>query len=485
MKKLLIIALALGMVGCTVAENPFAPGETPDYANVRLSHEGSAGDVVLQAFAWQSKWSGNHGDWYNNVKNVANIDKFDIIWFPPPGKTIRYDIGERGDYNSACGYMPMDYRDYGSYRQWVQDSSGWYQHGGSETLYGSTSELQSAISTLHGKGCKVIADVVVNHRAARQKNYDNEWCSWKDSSGQVASGYMAWGHADYDRNPVQILNCSGGGGGNEGSWSYGGRTYYNTSTGYAAEISHWYSSTRNDIKAYLYDLKNYLGFDGFRWDLVKGFEPSYVGEYNDYVNAYFSVGEWYEYNSRQALCDWVNKTGGKSMVFDFDLKGDLTMAVKSQNFSGLAGGIHWWPAAMVTFVDNHDTGKSSGGGQAHNPIEDGSNDHRNRMQAYAYILSHPGTPCVYWYHWQDCGSTLRSFINTMIDKRKQESITKTSSLSVNYASGQYYEAVVGSPGTGKAIAIALGGGSWRPWNTHGSGWTEVWSSDRLMVWTKN
>ncbi len=325
--------------------------------------------------------------------------------------------------------------------------------------------------------------MIVNHRAGRQQNSSGEWCKWGDGMGQVESGYYVWGQ--WTNDPQQILNESGGSGGNEGSWTHDGRTYQNASTGYAAEISHWYSTTRDDITSYLSALKS-LGFDGFRYDMIKGFDPYYLGVYNDHAGAYLSVGEWYGYNSRQELMDVVNRSGNKTMTFDFDLKGDLTMAVKAQDFGGIAAAIHWWPRSQVTFVDNHDTGHSSGGGQAHNPIE-GSFPDRERRQAYAYILTHPGIPCVYWYHWQDCGSAVRDFINLMIDTRKAESIVADSPLDVHYAGGRYYEAVVGNPAGGAAVALALGDGSWRPWHTHGSGWTEVYysSSYRTRVWRKN
>ena len=52
-----------------------------------------------------------------------------------------------------------------------------------------------------------------------------------------------------------------------------------------------------------------------------------------------------------------------------------------------------WREVAVTFVDNHDTGYSPGqnGGQHHWALQDGL-----IRQAYAYILTSPGTPVVWW-----------------------------------------------------------------------------------------
>lgn len=45
----------------------------------------------------------------------------------------------------------------------------------------------------------------------------------------------------------------------------------------------------------------------------------------------------------------------------------------------------YWPTKAVTFIDNHDTGSSQG----HWPFPEDK-----VMQGYAYILTHPGIPCV-------------------------------------------------------------------------------------------
>ena len=48
----------------------------------------------------------------------------------------------------------------------------------------------------------------------------------------------------------------------------------------------------------------------------------------------------------------------------------------------------------VTFVENHDTGFPQ-------KQFDSFGNNAKLMQAYAYILTHPGIPCVYWKHYFD------------------------------------------------------------------------------------
>jgi hypothetical protein len=70
-----------------------------------------------------------------------------------------------------------------------------------------------------------------------------------------------------------------------------------------------------------------------------------------------------------------------------------------------------WPAASITFVENHDTGSS----QRHWPFPD------DRLAVgYAYILTHPGLPCVFWEHYfpgSEQGQELRQSIDALMQVR--------------------------------------------------------------------
>lgn len=48
-----------------------------------------------------------------------------------------------------------------------------------------------------------------------------------------------------------------------------------------------------------------------------------------------------------------------------------------------------WPSRAITFIDNHDTGSTLN----HWPFPS-----NHLQEGYAYILTHPGTPCVFYDH---------------------------------------------------------------------------------------
>jgi alpha-amylase len=113
---------------------------------------------------------------------------------------------------------------------------------------------------------------------------------------------------------------------------------------------------------------------------------------------------------RQRTMDWIDATGARSAAFDLTTKWQLQLAVERTEYwrmGCIPGGLGWWPAMSVTFIDNHDTGPSPDGGQNHWPFPGAKVE-----QGYAYILTHPGTPTVYWPHYFDWGPDLRGKIGT-------------------------------------------------------------------------
>jgi hypothetical protein len=53
------------------------------------------------------------------------------------------------------------------------------------------------------------------------------------------------------------------------------------------------------------------------------------------------------------------------------------------------GVMGWWPSRAVTFLENHDTGSTQG----HWRFPAG-----RELEGYAYLLTHPGTPSVFFDH---------------------------------------------------------------------------------------
>ena len=144
-----------------------------------------------------------------------------------------------------------------------------------------------------------------------------------------------------------------------------------------------------------------------------------VGEYWDTLN----YGQGLEYDQdahRQRIVDWIDSTGGICTAFDFTTKGILQEACARNEFWRLVdkkgrapGVIGLWPGRAVTFIDNHDTGST----QSHWPFAS------NKVgMGYAYILTHPGTPSVFWDHYFDWGDDLKNQIKALLRARDDAGI---------------------------------------------------------------
>ncbi|GAB4417441.1 MAG: hypothetical protein OHK0039_27800 [Bacteroidia bacterium] len=381
-------------------------------------------DVLLQGFNWQSH--GNALGWYNVIKSkAADLDAagIDMVWFPPAS-----------DAGDTHGYLPRELYDLGS-------------------NYGTQAQLESAIDELHLYGIKAVADIVINHRVGST--------NWADFQNPTWGCWAVTAQDEWGQN----------GGSPCGAWDTGDN--YSA----ARDIDHTNPTVRTDLIAWMNWLKNTVGFDGWRYDYVRGYSGYYNGLYNDATSPYFSVGELWDnldlnnYNPhRQQIVNWINATGGKSCAFDFTTKGILQAAVQGElwrlsNNGGAPGVIGWWPAKAVTFIDNHDTGST----QNYWPFPGDK-----VMQGYAYILTHPGIPSVFWDHFYDWG--LHDPIEDLVQIRKRNGLHSESSLSIKAAQGNLYAAEI----DGK-VAMKIGPGSWSP---SGSGWVLAASGSDYAVWEK-
>ena len=131
------------------------------------------------------------------------------------------------------------------------------------------------------------------------------------------------------------------------------------------------------------------------------------------------------------------------------------------------GLIGFWPAMAVTFVDNHDTEwrrdatKHFAGSRV--------------AMAYAYTLTHPGIPCVFWSHYFDWGTDTRNRLDKLLRVRRDAGLTAKSSVEIKEAKAGLYAAVI----DGK-VAMKLGSADWSP----GDGWTLRADGDRFAVWIR-
>ena len=454
--KLLVLIIFLFSISCSnnsllnvnnLTEENVAVEQTESNSGSDIPYNGSdsAIEVMLQAFKWLSKNGKNGTNWYTYLYNQRSTLKtyFDIIYMNPPSVSA-----------DGYGYMPSDWANLNS-------------------AYGSQSTLKSLISYFNSYGKKVIADIVVNHRSARAQCPHGVWCKYDYASFGMTS-------INFIHGPYDTVNDSGGkscgtcmtSGYSEGSWSYGGRTYWNEDFTGSCDLNHWYSGTRTIVKNWLRWLKNTsnAGFHGWRWDMVGGYDPAYLGEYNDYSTPYLSVGEK-PTGDTQALCDWVNRSGNKTMMFDFAMRDALYSAMVDYNHmygnylatatgenknSGLVG---WWSNAAVTFIHNHDIDLDHHS-VGRNTFPWGG-DYRGitTQCAYAFILTHPGIPAVFIQDWEDRGTDLRKTINNLIKIRKANNVGKWSRVWVDRREDGLYAAYIGVA-NGEQLAIKIGKQGW-------------------------
>jgi len=199
--------------------------------------------------------------------------------------------------------------------------------------------------------------------------------------------------------------------------------------------------------------------------MVKGYGPSYVGGYVAASSPAFAVGEFFD-SDVSKVESWVSGTSDQSAAFDFPLRATLKNAVASNDYSGLYGlpGLIGRKAAnAVTFVDNHDTARNDRFGDAD-----------ALKMAYALLLTHPGTPCVFWGDWVQ--SDVQATIRTLMAIRAAAKLTSTSSWRIVETVGGLYAAYIG-----ESVAMKLGSNDWSPSD---KAYKLKTSGNNFAVWTK-
>jgi len=394
---------------------------------VRQQYIGDGRDILLQGFHWPAHAGARERDgakksWYRIIhENAATIRTagFTWVWFPPASDSL-----------APQGYIP---------RRWnVLDSA-----------FGTEAELQAAINAL--APVRAMADVVVNHRVGvATAGPDFEDPSFPDNRAAVAGG-----NNRHSKEPP----------------------------GPGRELDHNNPDVRATVKQYLHRLKA-VGFRGWRYDMVKGFHGKFVGEYNDASTPEFSVGEFFDGDPHK-VANWIDVTGGKSGAFDFPTRFLLFEACTTNDYRSLrsvyggrvlpSGLVGYWPSHSVTFVDNHDTEYRRG--EEHRACGDGIRHFPDKTVAmgYAYLLTHPGVPCVYWPHYFDWDDYTRQRIGRLIRVRKITGIHARSRVEIHEARRGLYAANI----DGKA-ALKLGSLPWSP----GSGWQFALDGEKLAVWTR-
>lgn len=430
MKKIyltLLAAMALTLGACSSSNDPDLPDPEPTPAPTpspepepepSLNSQGWASDysgVMLQGFSWDSY---NESQWKVLEKQADELKGYiDLVWLPQSGKCL--------ETTQVMGYMPYYY--------FNQNSS-----------FGSEAELRSLITKFKAAGIGAIADVVINHRNTE---------GWYNFPAETYKGVT------YQMQSTDICKNDDGGTTATQAATDGVSLSQNndegTDFGGCRDIDHKSENVQKVIKAYLKYLKDDLGYTGFRYDMVKGFDGSHVADYNDATGVEYSVGEYWDGNDK--IESWINRTNKKSAAFDFQFRYNVRDAVngaangkvtKSSDWSKLNSNDNLMHDAnyrryAVTFVENHDTQKRSESEQ-NDPLR------KDTIAANAYMLAMPGTPCIFQPHW----NAYKSEIKEMIAARKYAGITNMS----NYANKQSKKTLYVNEvtGTKHKLLVAVG-----------------------------
>lgn len=434
--------------------------------------------VMLQGFYWESYRHGHamrfpdfgQKTWYEILKEQAPAmrkARFDLVWLPPPSHAGPY----------SAGYNPKEYFNLNN-------------------SYGNFEQHRALLETLLDHGIEPIADIVINHRdgSTGWAGFQNpDWGTWAICRNDEAF---------YDeRSEVYNTPIEERGGPEANPHDYAGPQ--NTTYSYHSfrDIDHGNRDVRRDIIRYLMQLKS-MGYRGWRYDMVHGYHAKWISVYNRASSPTFSVGE-YDWDKQAAQRGWIwqtaaNPEGLRTASSAFDFSSYFTLKNNKGNYLALYSygqGIglmgdntdHWpWRNRAVTFLENHDTGyrtDENGSPQEHHHHDSFLNDWQVE-QGYAYILTHPGLPTVYWKHYFDWGQDLQGKIKALINARRVAGVHSGSRIHTQnnaQARGVYAARIAGRHGD---LYIRIGGSDieWQPSQSgysayreyaHGSGW-KVW-----------
>lgn len=330
---------------------------------ISLDTYSSGQGVMMQSFYWDVE---PRGEWWTILTDQVtdwSESGIDRIWLPVATK------GQSGGY--SMGYDPSDYFDFGQYNQ----------HGTVITRFGSREELETLIAKAHALDMEVVADIVINHNSGGGEEYNpyrekNTYTLFDQTHGN-ASGLFNRNYENFYPNSTS-------------NYDDGSLFYEETNLDHNQEyVQNWLWKSENSVAKYY---KNVMGFDGWRFDYVLGYEAWVVKAWLTEVGG-FSVSELWDGNPK-VLAQYVDET--RSGVFDFSTFYKLEEAFdRFKDLTYLNKEMLWQthPEKAVTFTANHDTEKDAN--------QDNNIAPENKLKAYAYILTHPGYPTIFYSDYEN------------------------------------------------------------------------------------
>jgi alpha-amylase len=322
--------------------------------------------VMMQTFYWDCpREDRKEFAWWKYInEKIPALAKagFTSLWLPPVHKAANI-------FGPSMGYDPYDYYDLGEFDQ----------KGHIPTWFGTRAELETLIANAHKNGLSVIADMVLNHNSGADMQEVNpitgqtRWTLFNPKSGKFPRNWECFHPSMYESGDEMTF-------------------------GDMPDLSHRNPYVYSELLKLARWLIEEVGFDGFRYDFVKGFAAATVQAIQEY--RYIKHGQYHKpygvaeyWDSAPNTINWVNAANYSNTnpvdTFDFALRELLKNLCDHYGFSlkNLVNGetvLQKQPQNTVTFVENHDL-RDEG-----RPI---AND---KLLAYSYIMTHEGLPCVYW-----------------------------------------------------------------------------------------
>ncbi|MFN8381118.1 MAG: alpha-amylase domain-containing protein [Anaerolineales bacterium] len=392
--------------------------------------------VMMQTFHWDCpKEDKKEFQWWNYIHSeIPQLAKagFTSLWLPPIHKAANL-------FGPSMGYDPYDYYDLGEFDQ----------KGTVPTWFGTRKELESLIASAHRHGLSLIADIVINHNSGADLQEVNpitgqsRWTIFNPKSEKFPRNWEAFHPSMYE------------------SWD-------EMTFGDMPDLSHRNPYVYTEILKLMRWLIEEIGFDGFRYDFVKGYGANTITAIQEYRYMRggkpfvpYGVAEYWD--SATNTLNWVNSANFSNSnpvdAFDFPLRELLKGLCDSYGFSlkNLVNGdsiLKAQPQSTVTFVENHDL-RDEG-----RPI---SND---KLLAYSYILTHEGYPCVFWKDYFNYYLALRDTpngIDALVGAHEKYASGNTSVL---YLSDDLYIMQRGGYGDKPGLIYVL--------NNRGDNWHGEW-----------
>ena len=322
--------------------------------------------VMLQTFYWDCpREDKKEYQWWNYIRaNVPALAKvgFTSLWLPPAHKAGNIA-------GPSMGYDPYDFYDLGEFDQ----------KGGIPTWFGTRQELDQLIETAHSLGLSLIADIVINHNNGADEQEVNpitgqsRWTLFHPKSGRFPRNWESFHPNMYESWDVMAF-------------------------GDMPDLSHRNPTVYAELLKFARWLIEEIGFDGFRYDFVKGYGANTITAIQEY--RYMRGGQYFKpygvaefWDNARAIENWVDLANFSNSnpvdAFDFPLREMLKALCDQYGFS-LRNLASWetvlqqQPLSTVTFVENHDL------------RDEGRPIVNDKLLAYSYILTHEGYPCVFW-----------------------------------------------------------------------------------------